>query len=867
MRRFVFIYISLLCAVSIHGAVLRGTAPQRVAVGERFQVAYSIAGHDASEMRMSAPDAFEVLIGPSVSRSSSFQMVNGKTSSNESTTFTYVLLANKAGTFTIPSARCMCNGQSVISNRITITVKGQQSSSNGNITPSTGRQGQADMRPSGSRVSGNDLFIRVSANKKRVHEQEPILLTYKVYTQVELTALDGKMPDLKNFHVQEVKLPQQKSLSEETYNGKRYKTVVWSRYVMFPQVTGALKIPSITFTGTVVQQNMNIDPLDAFFNGGAAYSEVKKKIVAPAIDIMVDALPERPKNFCGGVGVFDIKASLIKNEDGEIRSGMPFTIRVVITGTGNMKLIKEPTVDFPKDFERYDAKVKDNTTLTEDGVSGNIVYDFLAVPRHKGSFTIPPIELTYFDTSSESYKTVKTQAFNIDVKQGKELTEDEQESLKLLNKDIRFIKRDNVDNRKEDVFFGSVAYWIWITGLSVLFIILLIVFRNHAIEAANVAKQRGKKANKVAVKRLKKAKQIMDSRENPNDAAFYDEVMKALLGYAGDKLNMPVEDLTKENISDKFMSADIDAELISLFNGALNDCEFARFAPGDKQGNMNKTYDSAATAITSIEKGMRSVSNGNKKVGRQSVMRIFLMMVLFSAFGLMTLSAQTKAEADTAFVREDYKTAIRLYESLVKQGENAVLYYNLGNAYYREGNIPRAVLNYERAHLLDPGDEDIRFNLELVRTKTIDRIVPEGEMFFISWYRTMLNWTSVDGWANIGIVAFGLALALFLLYLMISNVWIRRIGFFGSIMMFAVFVLSNIFAYHQSDMLENRNDAVVMSAAASVKSTPAQNGTDLFVIHEGTKVRVIDDSMTDWKEVRLADGKRGWVMKKNIERI
>ena len=204
---------------------------------------------------------------------------------------------------------------------------------------------------------------------------------------------------------------------------------------------------------------------------------------------------------------------------------------------------------------------------------------------------------------------------------------------------------------------------------------------------------------------------------------------------------------------------------------------------------------------------------------------------------------------------------------MLKDGESADIYYNLGNAYYRSKNYTRAIINYERALLLDPGDGDIRFNLDMARTKTIDRIVPQGEMFFVTWYRTIVNIFSIDTWAIIAIASFILMLALLLVYLLSDKTWVRKSGFYSSLAMLIVFALSIIAAFQQKKQIEVRNTVIVVSSAASVKSTPTENGTDLFVVHEGTRAHIIDDSMKDWKEVKLDDGKRGWLQNSQIERI
>lgn len=845
----------ILCCISSfsYAAELRAEAPSHVAVGEQFRLTYSISTHDVSGIRLgNVPDGLEVLTGPHTSTSSSFQMINGKTSSNESTTFTYILMANKAGKFNIPAARATSGGKTITSNAVTVMASG--SASSGGSGQSSQSQQRSQIRNSGTRITGNDLFITVSASRNRVCEQEPILLTYKVYTQVDLSALEGKMPDLKGFHTQEVTLPQQKQFSTESYKGRMYRTVVWSQYLMYPQITGKLTIPSITFHGTVVMQDTSLDPFEALFNGGG-YTEVNKNINAPAVSIQVDPLPDKPKNFSGGVGTFDINASL---EPSQVKSGEPIKLRVIISGNGNLKLIKQPTLHMPKDFDSYDPKVEDNTRLTSNGLEGNITYEFLCVPRHKGKFTIPPVEFTYFNTSSRKYETLKSQSFDIEVLQGEAGSEyTEQEALRLLNSDIRHIKTGTPQLKKgNDHFFLSIGFWTLICVAFAAFVVLLIIFRQRAIDNANVAKMRGKKANKVATKRLRLAGKLLQMGKQDE---FYDEVLKALWGYVGDKLNMPVELLSKDNINDKFAAANVDESLITQFTNALDECEFARFAPGDKVGNMEKVYESVADVIEKIEDVMKR----NKKSHMPATIILFGLMM----FTPLAANADTKADADSAYVNEDYDKAVSLYEQMLKDGESADIYYNLGNAYYRSKNYTRAIINYERALLLDPGDGDIRFNLDMARTKTIDRIVPQGEMFFVTWYRTIVNIFSIDTWAIIAIASFILMLALLLVYLLSDKTWVRKSGFYSSLAMLIVFALSIIAAFQQKKQIEVRNTVIVVSSAASVKSTPTENGTDLFVVHEGTRAHIIDDCMKDWKEVKLDDGKRGWLQNSQIERI
>lgn len=597
--RWLPLVVMLLTYTAALGQSIVGRAPAQVAVGEQFRLTYTVNTDNVEEFRAgNIPEALEVLMGPSTSSQSSFQMVNGKTSSSSSVTFTYIVCANKAGNYTIPAARAKVDGKQLHSNVLHVKVAGSASSSQQGRGQRSGNGSGA--QASSGHISGNALFMKVSANKSRVHEQEPILLTYKVYTLVNLTSLTGKMPDLKSFYTREVPLPQQKSFHIETLNGRPYRTVTWQQYVMFPQTTGKLEIPSLDYEGMVMLENRDVDPFEAFFNGGSGYTEVKKVIKAPGLTVTVDPLPARPSNFSGGVGTFSLSASLDKDK---VKANDPVTLRIVVSGVGNMKLIKQPTVVLPKDFDQYDAKVTDKTKLSTNGIEGNMVYDVLIVPRHQGTYELQPVEFVYFDTKSGSYKTLRSQPFTLKVQKGNGggSRTYASEELQQVNKDIRYIKTGDLRPvTLGDSFFASLAYWIVLAVLLGTFVTLFVVFRQRAIDRADIVKMRGKRANKVASRRLRKAAKLMKANSQNE---FYDEVLRALWGYVGDKLNIPVAQLSRENISAQLNGRGATADTIQLFLGALDECEFARYAPGDAHGNMNKVYDAAVEAITSIEKG------------------------------------------------------------------------------------------------------------------------------------------------------------------------------------------------------------------------------------------------------------------------
>lgn len=858
MKRSSIFLICLFVACACFSQVIRVSAPSRVEAGENFRVSFKVTTQDVDDFRsgLHSTDVVEVIAGPYTSSESSFQMVNGHTSSSSSITYTYTLYAAKSGVYNIPAAHARVGGKQISSSPAKVTVVGS-AQGRGNNSPKMHEDDnyQPHMRAAGSAISGRDLFIKVSANKKKVYEQEPILLTYKVYTLVDLTQLEGKMPELTGFHTQEIPLPQQKSFHIERVNGKPYRTVTWSQYVMYPQMTGKMEIPSITFKGIVVQQNRSVDPFEAFFNGGSGYVEVKRNIVAPSIKIDVLPLPQKPANFSGGVGKFNISAQLNKNE---LKAGDPLSLRIVVGGIGNLKLIKQPVVNFPKDWDKYDPKVTDKTKLTSNGLEGNMIYDILAVPRNQGHYTIPPVELTYYDTSLNQYKTIKTQSFDIEVAKGDGSRSSVVDYSKDQPKDIKDIKKGDAELHSVDnFFFGSVGYMMSLLIPFVAFVALLVIFRKRAIDNADLVKMKGKKANKIATKRLRQANKLMLAGKSTE---FYDEVLRALWGYVGDKLNMPAEKLSRENISEKLQSHNVDDNTISKFVSAIDDCEMMRFAPGDPEGNMNKTFESAMTAIMEIENVMKKKSNKAKAFGFSFVLMILMLMPL-------SANAITKQNADDEYVKGNYQQAIKDYQEILKTGVSSEIYYNLGNAYYRTDNITQALLAYERALQLSPGDNDIRFNLQYARSKTIDKITPETEMFFVTWYHSLVNFTSVDRWANTAIVSIVMALLLILVFLFAPQMWARKSGFYGSAAFLLLFAFANLFAFQQKHELETKQGAIVIAPTVNVKKTPAASGTDVFVIHEGTRVDITDRGMKQWRGIKLADGREGWLKTSQIEEI
>ena len=594
-----------LASVRAEELTFTADAPSAVVMGETFRLSYTINTHGARGFRVGDIADFDILSGPNQSSSSNISIINGVRTSSKKLTFTCILRPKREGTFTIPAATVTVDGELLTSKELTVKVLPQDQRS----TQQPGaQQGRGTASSQTGQISNDDLFIVASVNKKKVYEQEAVLLTYKIYTTVNLTNVSGKMPDLKGFHTQEMEMPKgNREFELEHYNGRNYRTIVWSQYVLFPQQSGQLEIPSITFEGTVAQRVQSYDPFDAFFNGGSSYVNVQREIRTPKLTVDVSPLPSgRPASYYGGVGSFNMTSTISTTE---LKENEAVTLKLVISGTGNMKLIKTPEVKFPADFEVYDPKVDNKFTLKTGGLSGNKVIEYLAIPRHGGEYTIPSVEFSYFDVQSGAYKTLSTPEYTLNVAKGDGTSSSapvgyvSKEELRLLGQDIRYIQLGETKYQpKGKCFYGTMGYWLWYLIPFLTFVALVVIYRKQALESANVAKQKTKKASKVATRRLKVAKKKM--RED-DKAGFYDEVLKALWGYLGDKLNMPVSELSKDNISAKLIDCGVSEELIQECLSLVGECEFARYAPSLSDSRVEEVYAKVDALMDKLENAIK----------------------------------------------------------------------------------------------------------------------------------------------------------------------------------------------------------------------------------------------------------------------
>lgn len=617
MKIYLYLFIFILAGafqVSGNNVVFRANVPNTVIKGQTFRVEFTVNDAEAKNFRGPSFGDLEVKFGPTSSVSMSTQNLNGRVTASSSLTFTYIVLASKEGSFSIPPATVSVDGKSYSSNALTVKVlppdKNVPQGSSSNM-PSQG--GLGNSAATSQTISSEDLFVRAILSKQSGYEQEAFLLTYKLFSRYERTATDGtntKFPDYEGFMTQEIELPPNKSWQMENLNGRNYATVVLRQLLIFPQRDGVLTIAPAKIgavVGVYVPRSSN-NPFSAPTGG---IQEVRKTLTTGAVTVNAKALPSgKPVSFSGALGDFTMTSSLTPEK---LRANEPVTLKLTFRGTGNIKLMKNPEVKFPADFETYDPKVDNDFKTTTSGMTGTKTIEYLAIPRHQGDFVIPSIEFSYFDLKTQTYKTVKTPEYKIHVEKaapgsgGVVNNYTDKESLKFLNEDIRYIKTDNSKIKQQDDFiFGSWSYYLWYLIPLLSAIALFILFRKQARENANLALVRTKKANKVAGKRLKKANIYM--KENKKEE-FYDEVLKALWGYLSDKLNIPVSELSKDNVEAELTKYGVAEELITDFMDILNICEFARYAPVDDNNSMDKIYRRTTAAIGGMENTIKKRIN------------------------------------------------------------------------------------------------------------------------------------------------------------------------------------------------------------------------------------------------------------------
>jgi DNA-binding protein YbaB len=577
--------------------VFKVSAPEAVAMGEQFRLTYQINA-EATELRAPDMSDFEVLMGPSTATSRNVQISGSSTTSVFSLTFTYILMPKSEGTFNLPPATIKVKNSTYTSNALVIKVLPPNAK-----TP----DGQSQSGISAGNITGEDLFVRMIVSNRNIYEQESLLVTFKLYVAAEglnvVNISNLKYPEFEGFFVNDIDIGQSQ-WKLENYNGRNYNTAVMKQSILFPQHAGKITIGSGRFEAVVRIRTQR--RARSFFDDVFAYQDFNKELASQPVTIDVKPLPSgKPASFSGAVGNYTMKTSISSNH---IKANEAVTVKVTLSGTGNIKVVKNPEVVFPNDFDIYDPKVDSKITTTTGGTSGTKTIEYMAIPRYGGDFEIPAVKFSYFDLQSGTYKTLSSETFNLQVdKEEGRVGEtspavsnfSNRQNLNLLGEDIRYIKLSNVHFvQNRDIFFGSITYVLSYVVIAFLFILFFIIYRKQVKENANIALVRTKKASKTAVRRLKAAEKLLKEHRKE---AFYEEITRAVWGYLSDKLNIPLADLTRENVETELFKYGVEESLSKEYMDILNACEFARYAPSQVSDAMDQLFKQTGDAISKME--------------------------------------------------------------------------------------------------------------------------------------------------------------------------------------------------------------------------------------------------------------------------
>jgi hypothetical protein len=602
MKRFVSYCLFVLLSFSVSGQdiYVKAEYPSAVMVGDQFTIAWTV---NAGGGEFSAPafTGFYKLMGPETSYSSSTQIINGKVSQQTSYTYVYYLQAVNAGKFSLAPATLTVKNKTYSSDSLHIEVVGSASQK---AAAAGGNSSQSDNN-SEVETSGQELFINLAVDHRDVVIGEPIVATVKLYSRVNLAGINEiKYPPFNSFLRSDIETPPLTALRQENVNGTIYGTGIVQQFLLYPQVTGEITIDPVEIS-LLIQKKVRGARSDPFFGDFfSSYQTVPKVVASRPVTVKVRSLPgAKPDNFSGVVGKIDLKASINKES---VNVNDPVTLKVVLSGNGNLKIASPPVFKLSPDIEVFDPKITDELKNGVNGTNGQKTFEYLLIPRHHGEFTIPPISYSYYNLNTGQYEKLSTEEFHFSAQKGNEQNTGStvyggvaKEDVKYLGKDIRFIKGEpGVMKRTADILFSKQYFYSAYAFSALAFLLILFLRREHIRRNSDVTQVRNRKAAKIAIQRLHKASLCL---KNDEMDTFYDEILKALWGYLSDKLSIPVSELTRVNAIAALNEFGVDDDKIESLSKILDTCEYARFAPSSSGTEAASVYDGASQFIKSVE--------------------------------------------------------------------------------------------------------------------------------------------------------------------------------------------------------------------------------------------------------------------------
>ncbi|MEE1001357.1 MAG: BatD family protein [Bacteroidales bacterium] len=872
MKKIVLIIFAILFSVFglyAQEIVFKCEAPKVVGLHERFRVSFTVNSSKPSDFKAPTFQNVNILGGPSTSRSSSISIINGKRTDNSSTSFVFWLQSITTGKITIPSARVKVDGKLYTTKPMTISVEdnpsmSQRAANNPNATTQS-------QQPTVKVIDDKAVFVRAIPSKSKVVKGEEVVISYKIYTLVPVSEYQvDKFPSSQGFWVEELDNQLTPTLEKEVIDGKTYQVATLRKVLVYPQKSGTLHINPMGLeivahlqTGTSRRQRVSTgDPFfDAFFNDPffshttPVFERVNKKLKTNALSIEVEELPQSDESFLGAVGQFEISSSI---DTSFCRTNEAITLSYTVSGKGNLTLIENLKLALPDEFEVYDPNITDNISKTAAGQSGSRTFQYIIIPRVEGNYSIPELNFTYFDPQTREYKTITTEGYDLKIEKGKndsKFVEQMSEREKYRNMSITdvFASKDKRDGILMPVFSFPILY-VLILVLIIALVIMIRLTAKQLKEREDVVGLKLKKANKVAMKRLKKAALYL--KENRRDK-FEAEIGQALWSYLSDKFKIATSDLSLENIQKVMSDNCLEEDVLQNTIKTLNDCEYIRFSQSKESDKHRELYEQTMKTITDIETSMVKLKKQNRK--NNKTVCLLLMCLLSSG-----LFAQNLQEANQAYKAKDYEKALEIYLKAEKTNPNAELYHCIANTYFRMSDFANGILYYERALRLTPNDETLIRNHKVCRSRLMGEVYVMQDFFLIKWTKAIANCLSPLAWAILFVVLFILACVLFFVYYFNSDN--KVLLFYLCLSAFVLSLTSFGLGMYRQNMVHAKNEAIIFSSDAVLVESREKSDSQQTKLFKGQKVKI---KTTTGEEVfvRTEDGKEGWLDKDYIKII
>ncbi|MBR1774735.1 MAG: BatD family protein [Bacteroidales bacterium] len=862
-------------------------APQTVGVNEGFTVSYTINTKKPSNFIQPNVSGAKIVAGPYTSSSSSTTIINGKMSSSSSVTFSYTLVAQKEGTVTISPAKVQADGQTYTSNSLTVKAinnpsmaqrgynqRQQQNNAYSqyqNQQRQYGNQPQTQTNQQSSdrevQIDDKAMFVRAIPSKTDVVKGEEVIITYKLYTLLPVSEYQiEKIPSSNGFWVEELDRQANTHLSVETYNGQRYQVADLRKVIVYPQKSGTLTIKpmSLSIVAHIAsrqrQRFSTGDPFfdqflnDPFFSSfQTSYQSVKKKIYTNSITFNVKELPQKPDNYCGGVGKFTVSSDISTKQTKAYES---FYLTYTLSGSGNLTLINNLPLDLPDEFQLSDPEITDNLQRDASGLSGSRTFRYIVIPRVEGKFRIPDLSISYYDIDKRDYDTLTLTGYNVQVAKGdvsNDYANQLDARLKYRNMNIKSNVKTSAWDKEFHIFDNGILYCVPFIMI-LLLAVTIMLFARHKRLSADIVTVKMKKSTKVAVKRLKKAKKFLDKGENES---FEDETAIALWNYLEDRFKIDRTNLSIQGCKDELLSLNVDNNTVEKLGTILERCQYLRFSQ-DKEATADITlYNDTVEVISSIEEQMKNL----KKIKKQKVKKPEHEIHIPTGLSILLITLFLFGISDLSFAQTIQQNSITKKRSATSSEQ----YCKTADSCFKASDYAGAMLYYEKALKLSPANKDIQLNINITRSRLVGDTYIMPQFVLVRWAKQISGLLPLPVWLILFLGFFAAACVLFFFYLF--NDKKKVLLFYMTILALVISLSAMAFGIVRQNIQNDNSNAILMKSNIHLRETKNEGAKDVIIMYKGQKIKILEDDGSKWIKARTEDNKVGYMENKNFKRI